>query len=118
LAEANRGDSDSGVDGAPFGGFLCWQVWQFAFAVDSRKRIHRSARPASKRRSVMPEIDRVREALNDFDQIRLAIAFGSIARGLATDTSDLDVGVLCDGAISRDLRSAMIEERRSRWINS
>jgi len=58
---------------------------------------------------MMPEIDRVREALDGFDQIRLAIAFGSIARGLATDTSDLDVGVLCDEAISRDLRSAMIE---------
>ena len=35
FGEANRGDWDSRIHAAPFGGFLCWRVRRFAFAVDS-----------------------------------------------------------------------------------
>jgi len=43
LAGANRGDRDSRVDAAPFGGFLCWRVRRFAFAKHSARQIQRRA---------------------------------------------------------------------------
>jgi len=56
----------------------------------------------------MPEIDHLREALDGFDEIRLAIVFGSVGLGHATYSSDLDIAILCDHTMSSDLRSALI----------
>lgn len=56
----------------------------------------------------MSEIDRLRNALDDFDEIRLAIAFGSVGQGRATASSDLDIAVLCEQTMSSDLRSTLI----------
>jgi predicted nucleotidyltransferase len=56
----------------------------------------------------MSEIDRLRNALEDFDEIRIAIAFGSVGQGRATASSDLDIAVLCKKEISCDLRASLI----------
>jgi len=56
----------------------------------------------------MSEIDQIREALEGFDEIRLAIVFGSVGLEHATYSSDLDIAVLCDHTMSSDLRSALI----------
>ena len=56
----------------------------------------------------MSEIDQLREALDDLDGIRLAIVFGSVARGHATDSSDLDIAILGERPLSSDLKSAII----------
>jgi len=56
----------------------------------------------------MSELDQLREALDGFDEIRLAIVFGSVGLGHATYFSDLDIAVLCEHTMSSDLRSALI----------
>jgi len=56
----------------------------------------------------MSEIDLLRGALDGFDEIRLAIVFGSVGDGHATHSSDLDIAVLCDRSMSSDLRSTLI----------
>jgi len=56
----------------------------------------------------MSEIDRLRDALDDFDEIRLAIVFGSVGRGRATGSSDLDIAILGERPLSSDLKSAII----------
>jgi len=56
----------------------------------------------------MSEIDHLREALDGFDEIRLAIVFGSVGLGHATYSSDLDIAILCDHTMSSDLKSTLI----------
>jgi len=56
----------------------------------------------------MSEIDHSRKALDGFDEIRLAIVFGSVGQGQATHSSDLDLAVLCERPMSSDLRSTLI----------
>ncbi len=56
----------------------------------------------------MSEIDHSRKALDGFDEIRLAIVFGSVGQGQATHSSDLDLAVLCERPTSSDLRSTLI----------
>ena len=56
----------------------------------------------------MSEIDRIREALDGFDEIRLAIVFGSVGLGQATYSSDLDIAILCDRTMSSELKSSFI----------
>ena len=56
----------------------------------------------------MSEIDHLRKTLDDFDEIRLAIVFGSVGQGQATHSSDLDLAVLCERPTSSDLRSTLI----------
>lgn len=43
-----------------------------------------------------PLSDSLRQALSVFPEIRLAVLFGSIARGRSTARSDVDVGLLLD----------------------
>jgi predicted nucleotidyltransferase len=56
----------------------------------------------------MSEIDHLAEALDGFDEIRLAIVFGSVGLGHATYSSDLDIAILCDHTMSSDLKSSLI----------
>lgn len=44
--------------------------------------------------SPMVRVDELRTALLDVPQVRLAVLFGSSARGTATATSDIDLGVM------------------------
>ncbi|MDP6980410.1 MAG: nucleotidyltransferase domain-containing protein [Myxococcota bacterium] len=57
----------------------------------------------------MSKTDRLRDVLNEFDGIRLAIAFGSVPRDRATASSDLDIALLCEREMSSDLRVKVIE---------
>lgn len=57
----------------------------------------------------MSEIDRLRDVLSDFDEIRLAIVFGSVSRGRAVVSSDLDIALLYERDPSSDLRTRVIE---------
>jgi predicted nucleotidyltransferase len=54
------------------------------------------------------QLSRLAKALDDFDEIRLAIVFGSVSRGHATVSSDLDIAILCEHPLSSDLKSAII----------
>jgi len=56
----------------------------------------------------MSELDQLTEALDGFDEIRLAIVFGSVGLRQATYSSDLDIAILCDHTISSDLKSTLI----------
>ncbi len=47
-------------------------------------------------------------ALDAFPEIRLAIVFGSVAREEAGRSSDLDLAVLSDAALSSDSKTALI----------
>ena len=58
--------------------------------------------------SEIDQLSRLRKALDDFDEIRLAIVFGSVGRGHATVSSDLDIAILCERPLSSDLKSAII----------
>jgi hypothetical protein len=44
-------------------------------------------------------VARLRSALADLPQVRLAILFGSTARGSASRSSDLDVGLIVTGSV-------------------
>jgi predicted nucleotidyltransferase len=54
------------------------------------------------------QLSRLTKALDDFDEIRLAIVFGSVSRGHATVSSDLDIAILGEHPLSSDLKSAII----------
>ncbi len=56
----------------------------------------------------MAEFDQLRETLGGFDEICLAIVFGSVGLGQATYSSDLDIAILCDRTMSSDLKSTLI----------
>jgi len=56
----------------------------------------------------MSEIDHLREALDGFDEIRLAIVFGSVGLRQASYSSDLDIAILCNHTMSSDLKSSLI----------
>lgn len=52
--------------------------------------------------------NRIREVLIQHGGIRLAILFGSLARGRATPESDLDLAVLMDAPLSAETRMVLI----------
>lgn len=60
------------------------------------------------------DLERLRAALGDRSDVRLAVLFGSLARGTARDTSDIDVAVDGDGldlgALARDISLAVGRE--------
>jgi predicted nucleotidyltransferase len=47
--------------------------------------------------------------LGDFDEIRLAVLFGSMADGSATERSDIDLALLADEPISAALKIRLVE---------
>ena len=57
-----------------------------------------------------PQLHPVSQRLAEDEDILVAIAFGSVANGMATPESDLDVGVLCAGPLSADKRRALIHD--------
>lgn len=52
--------------------------------------------------------DRVRQTLDQHGGTRLAILFGSLAKGRATPESDLDLAVLMEAPLSAETRMALI----------
>lgn len=52
--------------------------------------------------------NRIRQVLNQHGDIRLAILFGSLAKGRATPQSDLDLAVLMEAPLSAETRIALI----------
>jgi predicted nucleotidyltransferase len=53
--------------------------------------------------------DRLRQTLIAHGGIRLAIMFGSLARGGATQASDLDLAVLMDAPLSMETKLGLID---------
>lgn len=56
-----------------------------------------------------PDAARLREVLAGFPTIRLAVLFGSMARGTARPDSDVDVAVQADRALAPDVRITITE---------
>jgi len=54
--------------------------------------------------------NRIRQILSRQGGIRLAILFGSLARGYATPQSDLDLAVLTDAPLSSEAKMTLIGE--------
>lgn len=52
--------------------------------------------------------NRIRQVLNQHGDIRLAILFGSLAKGRATPQSDLDLAVLMEAPLSAETKMALI----------
>lgn len=52
--------------------------------------------------------NRIRQVLNQHGDIRLAILFGSLAKGRATPQSDLDLAVLMGAPLSAETKMALI----------
>lgn len=52
--------------------------------------------------------NRIRHVLAQHGGIRLAILFGSLAKGRATPESDLDLAVLMDAPLSAEVKMALI----------
>lgn len=51
---------------------------------------------------------RIRQVLGRYDGMRLAILFGSLAKGRATAESDLDLAVLMEAPLSADTKMTLI----------
>jgi predicted nucleotidyltransferase len=57
----------------------------------------------------------VREVVSRYPQVKLAILFGSSAKGTDTADSDLDIAVLRDGPLTSDLKIQIIGDLASRF---
>jgi predicted nucleotidyltransferase len=57
----------------------------------------------------------VREVISRYPQVKLAILFGSSAKGTDTADSDLDISVLTDGPLASDLKIQIIGDLASRF---
>ena len=57
----------------------------------------------------MNVIEQATSVLNDFDDIRFAVVFGSVARGRAIAGSDLDIAVAAKRELSTDRKYVIIQ---------
>jgi predicted nucleotidyltransferase len=57
----------------------------------------------------------IREVISRYPQVKLAILFGSSAKGTDTADSDLDIAVLTDGPLASDLKIQIIGDLASRF---
>ena len=55
------------------------------------------------------ELQRLTSALSRYERLRLAILFGSLARGGARRDSDIDIAVLVEGGLDAELRISLLE---------
>lgn len=55
------------------------------------------------------ELQRIRAVVDSFGFVRLAVVFGSVARGQHGPGSDLDLAIQCDQALSTSQKVALID---------